>query len=163
MKMPINYIRRILIILFVLIGIGGILASIFAIWITAFGIGWGGGNTTLFEIMWDLKGLLLFTGYSITAGYGIIKNKKIGILFGYAATLSLMAYTIYDFGISIKYGDDIKFIEIIAAFFFLTLIGLILFGLYRLMKTIGSLNKQQYLIGGILTSFVILSFVYMFD
>lgn len=162
MKIPIKSIRRILIILFVLIGISGILSSISLILVTAFGIGWGGGDATLLDIIWKSKGLLLFTGYSTLAGYGLIKNKKNGILFGFVTTICLMSYIIFDFIILIKYGNSIKFIEVIVTFFFLTLIGLMFIGLYNLMKSIGNLNKQQYLIGVMLTSIVILSFVYMF-
>ena len=112
---------------------------------------------------YEFFGLILLTGYSTMAGYGLIKNKKIGILLGFVTTVCFIAYIIFDFGISLKYGDGIEFGEVITTLLILTLTGLIIIGLYKIMKSVGNLSKIQYLIGGILTSIVIISFVFMFN
>ena len=163
MNMPLKTVRVILISFFILMTVGGILTSIYAIGLTAFGVGWAGGEKSFFEIIWGWKGLLLLTIYSVIASYGLIKRKKTGIVFGMPIALSILTYSIFDFGISIKYGDSLKFGDLTSGLLFLTLSILILIGLYKIMKHIGYLSKRQYLIGVILTLFVILSFKFMFD
>lgn len=143
--------------------IGGIFASIYLIGLTAFGVGWADGEKSFIEIIWGWKGLLLLTIYAVIASYGLIKRKKTGIMFGIPIALCILAYSIFDFGISIKYGNSLNFSGLTDGLLFLTLSIAILIGLYKLMKPIGYLNKQQYLIVGILTSLAVFSFVIMFD
>ena len=163
MNIPIKTTKKFLIITFVIITIGGILTSIYVVGLTAFGIGWAGGNKSLLGIVWSWKGLLLLTIYSIIASQGLIKNFKNGILFGFAVTICFLIYFIYDFGISLRYGNSSKIIQIIETTLYLGLTTLTIIGLNKIKKSLFEFGRKEYLTIGFLVLIVTLSFYFMFD
>ena len=58
---------------------------------TAFAIGWSGGEMTILELVWFNKSPLLFFLISLLAAVGLRKRNSMGIICGYTVPLAFMA------------------------------------------------------------------------
>ena len=130
---------------------------------TLFGIGWSGGETSLGEVIWMWKGLIVFTLVTATAIIGLIGKKKFGVLLGYVVCLGLIGLPVFSF-ISMAIDD----IEILQNSIFIILMSIILpaglfIGLIKLQKVSEKFKKGEYVLGVVLTVILYLSFYFMFD
>jgi len=164
MNSQIRTIRISIIIIFILITIGTFLSSIYLVWITAFGIGWGGNKMSLIELIWMWKGIILISIYLLISSVGLAKKKKFGVIFGYAITLGFLANFFISF-ITYERSSEIPFT--LSDFFLLLLIFflpvLIIVGLVRIKKSFSEFKLSDYIISGILTIILFLSFYFRFE
>lgn len=156
-------IKSSLIVLFILIGISALIGSIYLIWITAFGIGWGGGETTILELVWVWKGFILISIYSFIASFGLIKNKKIGIILGYALAIGFLLFTLVDMTTFSNGISSMKLTDILYGILFLGLPVLIIVGLTKIKKSLIEFKVSEYIASGILTILLFASFYFMLD
>ncbi len=156
-------IKLILIALFILIGIGALIGAIYLIWITAFGIGWSGGKTTILELIWKWKGFVLISIYSFIASFGLIKNKKIGIILGYAIAIGFLIFTLLDMTTFSNGISSIKFVDILWGILFLGLPISIIIGLTKIKKSLTEFKTLEYVTSGVLTFLLFASFYFMID
>ena len=164
MNAQIRTLRISIIVIFILITIGAFLSSIYWIWLTAFGVGWSGKETTLIEIIWMWKGMILISIYSLISSVGLAKKKKFGIIFGYAIAIGILTYFLIDFR---AYGWNSETPISVSDFFwsilFLGIPIIILFGLTKIKKSLTEFKTSDYIKSGILTIILFLSFYFMFD
>ena len=153
-----NYIiRTILIVIFIFIAIISILLTAFIAWITIFGIGWGGGQSNLQEIIWNNKGFVLLSATAIISSIGLIKNKKYGIAFGYIIPIGIWAYYII-----ILSKDKFTFdLENIFWFFIFIVSSIgILWGLSKIKNLFKKLNLLDFIISLSISCILLLSFYF---
>ena len=163
MTVKLKTIKIILIILFLLIGIGALLGSIYLIWMTAFAIGWGGGETTILELIWRWNGFILVSIYSFIASFGLVKNKKIGIILGYPVAIGYFLFTLVDLA-TFNHGIlSMQFTDIMWGILFFGLPILMVIGLTKIKKSKFKFKLSEYVISGILTILLFASFYFMFD
>lgn len=170
MKFTTRGIRILLLIVFLLIAICALLSAIYWIWLTAFGVGWGGGDISLIELFWQWKGMILLFIYATITIIGLIKPRKIGLIFGYSITLAMTIYiglsmidsTIYDF----KNNAVIDFSYIVSLMVGTILVVCIpmlsIIGLNRIKVQYFKLGSIDYLIIIGLTILLLLSWYFMF-
>ena len=170
-KNSIKTLKIIFVVLFALLSIGSLIASLYWIWLTAFGIGWAGGDTTILEIIWMSRGLILVFIYSAIATVGLIKPKNIGLIFGYAIVVGISVYfltTSITFLISdLKNGNEISLKEIgswiIGFIFTIGFPALFIIGLNKLKKGYLKLKIQGGIISGVLAISLFLTLYFTFD
>ncbi len=156
--------KLILVPLFISIGIGALCGSIYLIWITAFGIGWGGGKATLLDIVWKWKGFLLISIYSFIASIGLMKNSKTGIIFGYTISVGFLIYFIADYGAFGWNGESqISISDLIWTTLLLGLPIFMFYGLSKIKKTLTEFKLTEYLAIGVLIILLFLAFHFMFS
>lgn len=72
---------------------GALLNGIYLAWLTAFGVGWGGGQISLIKLLWIWKGIFVLFIFATIAFIGLIKPRKIGVIFGYPIPIAMSIYT----------------------------------------------------------------------
>ncbi len=101
-----NTIRIIFVVLFAFISVGSLIGFLYLGFMTAFGVGWGGGKISYGELFWIWKGIVVLFVLSTFSFIGMAKPKKYGLIIAYAipfgfgayVLLSFIRFTIYDFG-----------------------------------------------------------------
>ena len=163
MNEQIRTIRISLIVIFTLFAIGTFLYCISLISITVFGVGWSGKDTTLIEIIWLWKGVVLLSFYSLVSSVGLVKKKKIGIIFGYTVPIGLLTF-FFTYG---RYGwkreTPYELNDILWLFVYLGIPVLIILGLTKIKNSFVEFKKTDYITSGFLTILLLLSFYSMFD
>ncbi|MBO0324400.1 hypothetical protein J0X14_19005 [Muricauda sp. CAU 1633] len=169
MKISNDSTRRILIFLFALTSIISLVGFGYLYIMTAFAIGWGGGDITTLELIWKNKSALLFFIYSLLASTGLKKRKSIGIIFGYAVPISFAAFLVY-FEISmLSFTDeqDMNLIDALKSIFgliiWLILPILIIVGVHKIRKENQNFGRLNYFITGCMILILSFSLITMFD
>ncbi|MEX0314440.1 MAG: hypothetical protein AB3N18_09710 [Allomuricauda sp.] len=139
MKLSTKRIRIIFLVVFLLVSIGALLSGIYWIWLTAFGVGWGGGEVGLIELLWTWKGIIALFFFATTAFIGLIKPWKVGVIFGYSIPIAMSIYvgisminsTTYD----LKNNKTVDFSDIIGLLIgIIFIIGILTFSITGLNK-----------------------------
>jgi hypothetical protein len=152
MTIRIDKLRLILIAIFAFISIGSIIISIYLIRLSAIGSGYGGRYLTVLEMIWELKGFVLISIYSIAASLGLLKNKKSGLIFGYTIPFALMAFSLW-----------LIMTDFLLSVLFLGISILFVIGLNKLKITQTELRINEYLISVVLAVLMLLSFYFIFS
>ncbi|WP_406027311.1 hypothetical protein [Winogradskyella sp.] len=118
---------------------------------SVFGIGWAGGKMNLLEVVWRWKGVILISIYSIIATIGLIKNSKIGIIFGYTISVFIFIYFLVHYCVyPLKIDNQIPVRQLIWMISFLGLFILLFYGLTILRKAITEFKLKDYITGAML-------------
>ena len=162
MELSAKTIRKILIGVFTILSFIELISTFYIVLMTAFGVGWGGGETTTLEIIWMWKGFVFLTILSILATIGLIRENKSGLLFGFVIALSLLIYFVIMFVAGLFMEIETNLTDIIISIGYISVAFILLLGLSKLKKTFEPILKKDYLIGIILISILLLSFVTLF-
>ncbi|MBR9845402.1 MAG: hypothetical protein GYB35_04445 [Algicola sp.] len=148
--------------IFTLTAIGAFLSAVYLIWITAFGVGWSGKKTSLIEIIWMWKGVILITIYSIIASIGLARKNKIGIVFGYTIPFICLLYPIIDYSMfGSSSNDNITVYDLLITLIYLGLPTFVIFGITKLKKSVTQLKLAEYILILVLILCLFLSFKFI--
>ncbi len=159
MRTSINTIRNTLIIIFLIISIGLIVFLVNQIYLTAFAIGWGGGNATIIEVLWIWNWILLLTLYSILSTIGQILRRKLGVLLGYVVVVSMLLYMVIGISYDISLGRVLGIIDFSLMTFILIISTLLILALTKMKKRFHKFNKLDYTAGIILIQLLIYTII----
>ncbi len=166
-----NTLRIIFIVLFAFISAGALISLVYWGFLTLFGVGWGGGTISTWELIWMWKGLIVLLAFSTFSFIGLAKPRKYGLIFGYSIPfglivyllLAVIEYTIYDFKNDQIFDFEYLMSLLIQIIIIIGIGVLFIFGLNKLAKQYFNLKPMDYGITVGLSIVLFLSLHFMFD
>ena len=170
MKISANSIITLFLSVYFFISFGALLGSIYLIWLTAYGVGWGGGEIGILELVWAWRGVVALFFFSTMAFIGLLKPRKIGLYFGYTISIAfiiLMIIAEFDrIEYKIENNQTLSFQYIMESFLsFLFRIGLAIFsviGLNKIREKFFTFRHVDFIFSAILTTTLFLAWHCMF-
>lgn len=150
-------IRTMILILFIILMIGSIALSLYLFWLTAFAVGWSGGQINFEELLWMWKGFLLLALYSLIAFIGLRKNKNYGVIFGISIPLTLIVVFVTDLAIPTDNFILARY-DVLDLVIFCFTPTLVIWGLIKLKTTNTKFKLFDYVLCLALACFLYLTF-----
>ncbi len=136
--------------------------TVYLIFMTAFGVGWGGGDTTFIEILWLWKGMITLFIFSLLSVIGIYRYKKAGLIFGFVIIILVLVYIIAMFVSSLIFGNVTSLTDVIIFLGYLSITLSLLFGLNKLRTVMEKFSSRNYITIIFLIALLILLFLTLF-
>ncbi|MEL6811846.1 MAG: hypothetical protein AAFP76_10965 [Bacteroidota bacterium] len=156
-------IRMALISIFTLVSIASFTGTLYLLWITAFAIGWGGGDTDLLELIWIWRGFPLLAVVSGIASVGLMAHRKIGVIFGFSIPLAFLVYTVISLMEFTTYFPTPDLAGILSFLLCISIPFILFAGLLKLKEDLHpAFGVKHYLVSVGLASLLVLTFHFMF-
>ena len=169
MKISPKNLRIVLVVIYLLLAVGAFGNLIYWGFGMLYAAGWAGSSMSIPEVAWALKGVVMLLLFAMAAGIGLIRPRKIGLLFGYGLTMGVGCYVLYNSIRSIDYHlEDETSLELV--YVLEQLLGLLIvilifrffvWALFRIDRHYFNLAKADYTITFGLALVLFLSWYFM--